>query len=234
MRKIMTAIDRLISVSVLGVSLGLLLGSSCPTIATTASEYRQRGLALRDQGNYTGAIEPLEKAVQQEPQNLEGRVLLGWTLYKAGQSDRATEELTTVIRSNPFSVTSWNALGIVDLVSGNVQSAIGCHLWAAMLNPQNEIAHYNLSLAYDRLQSSDLAIIHAQKATQLEPENPHPWLALAIAQQQAKHLSEAKQSYQKALQLNPVLGDRAFQILDLQEAGFNPEQIDRVTQLGAS
>jgi Flp pilus assembly protein TadD len=55
------------------------------------------------------------------------------------------------------------------------------HTRAAELEPGNEIAHYNLSLAYQRLGQVEQAIAEAQTATELEPGNPHPWVALALA-----------------------------------------------------
>lgn len=61
-----------------------------------------------------------------------------------------------------------------------------------MLKNDNEIAHYNLSLAYQRLKQYDLAIAYAQKAIELEPNNPHPFVAHAIAQWTSGDQSKAK------------------------------------------
>lgn len=201
-----------------------------PAIANSASEFRQRGLALRAQGNYGGAIGAFEQAIQLEPQNLDNQLLLGWTVYKAGDRDRAAQVLSQVTAKNPFAVNAWNALGIVDLVSGNVHSSVGSHLWATMLNPKNEVAHYNLSLALTRLQVFDRAIAHGEVATRLEPDNPHTWLALAIAQA-ATDSNQAKQHYRKAMALNPGLENPDIRAIDLQEAGFSPEQIQQVQAL---
>ena len=72
-------------------------------------------------------------------------------------------------------IPALNALGIAYLVNGNIDAAIATHTQAKTLNPENEIAYYNLSLAYQRLPDVDAAIRHANRATELEPYNPHPW-----------------------------------------------------------
>ncbi|MEB3295379.1 MAG: tetratricopeptide repeat protein [Synechococcales bacterium] len=198
---------------------------------TSAAQLRQQGLQLRQQGDLTEAIAVLQQAVEQEPSHLNGRVLLGWTLHKAGDRDRAAQELVDVVIRNPFQVEAWNALGIVDLVAGNIHSSVASHSWAVMLKPKNEIAHYNLSLALHRLQDYDRALLHAERATQLEPENPHPWIAKAIAQLGQGKRPEAIVTLQAGLALNAGLQDSSFLKLDLQEAGFSEEQIDLVASL---
>jgi Flp pilus assembly protein TadD len=197
----------------------------------SAPELRQQGLQLRQQGDMTGAIAALQQAVELQPNHLNGRVLLGWTLHKSGDRERATQELLDVTRGNPFHIEAWNALGIVDLVSGNVHSAIASHGWAALLKPNNEIAHYNLSLAFHRLQDYDRAILHAERAAQLEPENPHPWIALAIAQGDKGDRSQARYTLQKGFALNPQLQAPSFLQIDLQEAGFSAAQIEVANSL---
>ncbi|NJK60412.1 MAG: hypothetical protein HC918_09455 [Oscillatoriales cyanobacterium SM2_1_8] len=116
--------------------------------AQTPAEWRQIGLARRGQGDWPGAIAALEMATTQEPQNPTSYVLLGWTQHLAGQSAPAARSLWQAIARQPTHVEAFQALGIVYLVRGEVTPAIWSHLWAAVLNPQGEIAPYNLSLAY--------------------------------------------------------------------------------------
>jgi tetratricopeptide (TPR) repeat protein len=63
-----------------------------PTISDrkAAQKYRQSGLKLRQQGNYTEAIASFEKAAKLDPSNLSGRILWGWTLHLAEKETEAT------------------------------------------------------------------------------------------------------------------------------------------------
>ncbi|MGK7942456.1 MAG: DUF5615 family PIN-like protein [Crocosphaera sp.] len=92
--------------------------------------------------------------------------------------------------------------------------------WAA----DNEISHYNLSLAYHRLQQPAQAQIHGKQATVLEPNNPHTWVALALVYKQKNDLELAKKNYNKAIALDGRYGQHKF-LDNLERAGFTQEQI---------
>jgi Flp pilus assembly protein TadD len=198
--------------------------------ATSASEYRALGLSYRASERYAEAIAALKKSVKLEPQNLSGRVMLGWTQHLAGQEDAAIESLIQVLCRDPASVPALNALGIVYLVSGKLNTAVFVHTWAAILEPKNEVAYYNLSLAFHRLQIYDSAIITAKKAATLEPSNPHPLLALALAHWDSGDRASAKLAYRQAQNLDFRYSDRSF-LAHLKKAGFSTEQINTTKQI---
>lgn len=192
--------------------------------ATSASEYRSQGLSYRAAERYSDAIAALKKSVELEPQNLSGRVMLGWTQHLAEAEDAATQSLLEVVYRDPAFVPALNALGIVYLVDGKLLNAVFIHTWAAILEPENEIAYYNLSLGFHRLQLYGLAIVTAKKAAVLEPSNPHPIVARAIAHWDSGDRSSAKLTYRHAQNLDGRYGDRTF-LNHLKKAGFSTEQI---------
>lgn len=201
-----------------------------------AAKYRQQGLDYRGQKRYEEAIEVLQLAVNLDPKNLSGRVILGWTLHLAGQAEAASEALQQALEQDASHVPALNALGIVYLVEGQLELAVETHTRAITLKPDNEIGYYNLSLAYHRLQDYEQAMINAEQATILEPGNPHPWVALAIARwgHQAENTQDtdniAQEAYQQAIDLDPRYLE--FWFLDhLQQAGFSSEQIQTTDQL---
>jgi tetratricopeptide (TPR) repeat protein len=189
-----------------------------------AGQYRQEGLNLRRAGDLEGAIAALKIATALDPKNLDGQVILGWTQHLAGNRTAATQTLQIALRQNQTYVPALNALGIVYLVDGQLDAAVATHTHAAALKPDNEIAHYNLSLAYERLGQFEQAINHGQTATELEPGNPHPWVALALAHWSSGNQEQAQAYYGQALSLDGRYANRAY--LDhLEQAGFSQEQI---------
>jgi Flp pilus assembly protein TadD len=80
------------------------------------------------------------------------------------------------------------------------------------------------------LQQYDLAIATAQRAAELEPTNPHPLVALAIAHWGKGDRSAAQQAYRQAIDLDPRYREPAF-LTNLQEAGFSPDQIQTAGQV---
>lgn len=195
-----------------------------------ASSYRQLGLKYRGQKRYTEALEALSKSVDLNPANVSGQVILGWTFHLAGQEEDAIKTLQEAVNLDENHVPAYNALGIVYLVSGNLDKAVETHQKAIQLQSDNEIAHYNLSLAYHRLKDYEQGIIHGKKAVTLEPDNPHPWVALALVYWDKGDKSLAKETYQKAINLDSRYRESWF-LEHLKEAGFSEEQIQKVKEL---
>ena len=199
----------------------------------TADEYRQMGLAYRRQERFDEAITALQKSVTLDPQNLDGRIILGWTQHLSKKHDEAAQSLWSAIYLSPTSLQAFNAIGIVYLVRGDLSQSVLLHSWAAMLKSDNEIAHYNLSLAYQRLQQYDLAIAYAQKAIELEPNNPHPFVASAIAQWTAGDRTGAKKIFREAIGVDGRYRSPEF-LNFLNEAGFSSDQVQTAKQVLAS
>lgn len=207
-----------------------ILGCEPAFAANSASEYRSMGLSYRAGDRYDDAIAAFKKAVELEPQNASGRVLLGWTQHLAGQEKAATESLLPVIYHNPQYVPALNALGIVYLVNGDVTAAVATHAWAATIEPNNEIAYYNLSLSLHQLKLYSLAVLAATKAAKLEPNNPHPLVAKAIAYWNLDDRTSAKLTYRQASNLDPRYRNAVF-LEHLQKAAFSQAQIAIVKQV---
>ena len=199
-------------------------------IAQSAAEYRQVGIAARDRGDLTGAIAALQSAVELEPENLSGQIMLGWTLHLAGEGRKAANTLKQAIALDPFSPQTFNALGIVYLVNDDLLAAIATHNWAAWIKPDNEIAHYNLSLAYQRLDFHEWAIAAAERAMALEPDNPHPVVALAIAYWRQGARDQALTTYQEAITMDARYGNAQF-LTYLDQSGFSDEQIQEAQDI---
>ena len=199
----------------------------------TADEYRQIGLTYRQQERFDEAIAALQKSVVLDPQNLDGRIILGWTQHLAKKDSDAAKSLWEAIYRSPTSLQAFNAIGIVYLVRGDLPQSVVLHSWAAILKTDNEIAHYNLSLAYQRLEQYDLAIAYAQKAIELEPNNPHPFVASAIAKWDSGDQSSAKKTFRDAINVDARYRSPDF-LNFLNEAGFSAEQIQTAKQVLAS
>lgn len=192
--------------------------------ANSAGEYRQLGLSYRKQGRYSQAIAAMEKSVELEPNNIMGRVNLGWTQHLAGKQQDAAISLWLAIFQQPFFVPAYNALGIVYLVDGNLPLSIAVHSWAAILKPDNEIAYFNLSLALHRLKIYPLAIAAGNQAAVLEPNNPHPLVASAISYWDIGDRKLAQKTYHRAIKLDIRYKEPTF-LTHLKQAAFSSEQI---------
>jgi Flp pilus assembly protein TadD len=89
-----------------------------------------------------------------------------------------------------------------------------------------------LSLAYHRLKDFNSAITNAEKAVKLEPNNPHPLVALAMIYLEQGDSKKAHDTYRKAVDLDGRYRQKWF-LAHLKEAGFSQEQIKLVEKLRA-
>jgi len=108
------------------------------------------------------------------PTRLSACVNLGWYLHLQGQNQRAIDILNQVTRLAPKDTKAFNALGVIYLFTADYPKAVAINRTALQIQPNNEIAHYNLSLALWELGQFAEAQMHAQDAARLEPTNPIP------------------------------------------------------------
>lgn len=202
-------------------------------LATSSSEYRLLGLQYRKQGKYNEAIAAMKKSIELEPENISGRVNLGWTLHLTGKQGEAAKYLVQAIYQKPSFIPAYNALGIVYLVDGNLPASVLVHSWAAFLKPDNEIAFYNLSLALHQLEIYPLAIKTADRAAKLEPNNPHPLVAATISYWDNGDKNLAQQVYRQAINLDARYTQTNF-INHLTKAAFTQEQVNKTKEILSS
>jgi tetratricopeptide (TPR) repeat protein len=138
--------------------------------------------------------------------------------------------LQQVLAEDAKNILALNALGIVYLVSGNLSDAVKTHEQAVNLNPKNDIAHYDLALAYQSLKKYNLALTHAKEATQLEPNNPHTWVAIALVYWDKGDKSQAKTIYKRAINLDSRYRQSTF-LSHLKLAVFSADQIELTNKI---
>jgi tetratricopeptide (TPR) repeat protein len=207
-----------------GLNSNLAIANDSTNRSKEVQEYRQQGLAYRSQGDFQGAIAALTQSVNLAPADSGGYLILGWTQHLAGESEAAAKSLWRAIWLKPQLVEAANALGIVYLVRGELNTAILTHQWAGFFKAKNEIASYNLSLAYQQQREFPLAIAYAKIAINLEPKNPHPLVSLSISHWEDGDQISAKSNFQAAIDLDSRYRDPQF--LDfLNESGFSTAQI---------
>jgi tetratricopeptide (TPR) repeat protein len=93
--------SRLILVSVVGALL-----AASPTLLAQpgplpSADYAKQGTDLYKAGNFAGAIEPLEKAVELEPNNFEYRYMLAQSYRQSGHCDKARPLYQTLVDAAP-------------------------------------------------------------------------------------------------------------------------------------
>src|SRR5207248_4606019 len=105
------------------------------------------GTEALGQGNPAEARLALEKALRYKPRNQRARNLLGLSLFKLGDLQRAEEIYRSLIEDHPADPTLRVNLGLVFLKSSAAADAVRCFETALDLSPEHQKAQNYLGLA---------------------------------------------------------------------------------------
>jgi tetratricopeptide (TPR) repeat protein len=158
-----------------------LVGSGQPT----AEAWNNKGLALFKQGNYGGAIQAYDTAIQLNPQFAEAWNGKGKVLIMQGKYDEAIQAFDKAIKLNQSYAEAWNDKGIALEAQRNLNEAIQAFDKAIELNPQFAEAWYDKGGALNSQGKYDEAIQACDKAIELTPDFAEAWVnkGFALGQQ---------------------------------------------------
>lgn len=76
---------------------------------------------------------------------------------------------------------------------GNVEGAIGKLEELLQQDEKHVLTHLALSVLYPKVEKHDLAVLHAEKAVEIEPEDTFNWTALSTTYQKAYEATRDRQ-----------------------------------------
>ena len=126
----------------------------------------------------------------------------------AGESTAALGILTEGVIENPDSVDLWIQIGALEVGSGRDLEAASTYREAIRLDSGNGLARNNLAFLLvttkdPLLRDPVLALVHAQQALRLEPENPAFLDTLAEVFNVTGHHSKAVSTIKRAIAIAP-------------------------------
>lgn len=94
-------------------------------------------------------------------------------------------------------------LGNLALQKGYCQKALAYYTKAKEAFPHSDVLAYNQGVCYWEMNQAPEAILHFEQASQLNPDNPNPWIGLGQAYPQINHYPKAIHAFEKAKSLKP-------------------------------
>ena len=137
-----------------------------------------RALALQAISmHFQNQIELARERIEVNPQDVDAYSVMARTLVMAGESTAALGILTEGIIENPQSVDLWIQIGALEVGSGRDAEAASAYREAIRLDSGSGLARNNLAFLLvttkdPELRDPVLALVHAQQALTMEPENP--------------------------------------------------------------
>jgi tetratricopeptide (TPR) repeat protein len=162
------------------------------------------GLVLIDQGNYSGAVPELQRAIALDPLQYNSYGNLGRTYYLQGKLDAATTVLRKGIAIAPKSGYVHRVLGDVYRKQHNLDGAAAEYRTDVALEPALADPHSSLGdLNYDRGNYADAATEY-QRAIALSPKLSAPHNGLGNIRYAQDAYDQAAKEYATAAALSPT------------------------------
>lgn len=160
-------------------------------------------------GNRTLLEDSAHAFIQRHPQAPQAWLGLASLMAALDNEEAEWDAVEKAIECNPGSVEAWLYRGRLQEKAGNFEGAAGDYRRVLEVLPEHAAANNNL--AYCLLMSNgdaQAALVAAQRALAIWPENAHVLHTLGMAQLQAGALDDSLVNLSHALELRP--GDPAF------------------------
>lgn len=161
---------------------------------------------LAAKGQNDQAIRILRGIIQDEPRNVDARLLMGSLLVETGQQKEAIAQLSEAVRLRPQSAEAQNALGEAYNKFGDTKSARAPFEKAVSLNPVFAAAQVNLGLLLVQAGEWQSAAGHLDRAIRLlghTADAAYPHYLLAKVFSARNEASKAVAELQEAVALRP-------------------------------
>ncbi len=127
------------------------------SVRDDATAHVMLGMTLMKDGDIEAASIQIERALQQNPNEIEARYYRGVIARQRGDLPGAIKEMEVVVLANPQHSLAQAELGTLSLQMGNLDRARQAFEQAVSISPDVPENHYQLGLAYSRLGFQDKA-----------------------------------------------------------------------------
>lgn len=163
----------------------------------------QDGLNKYDAGNYEGAIEDFNQAIELDPRNALAYNRRGDAYYRLGDYEQAQADSSQAILLNPQDANAYYDRGFAFSELGKYKEAIADYNQAIKLNSQDVYAYYGRALARAELKDNKGAIGDFNKAIALKPQYTEAYLQRGILRRHLKQRLGAIQDFDRIIKINP-------------------------------
>jgi tetratricopeptide (TPR) repeat protein len=180
-----------------------------PAAVLSAQETQDALLEYRS-GNFERAIEITTGELEENPNNVESHVVMGWSLNALRQYQEALDIGLGGLQISQYDHRLIQIVAEADLNLGNMPAALEyleLYVQVAPTGSQIDWVYYAMGevfLDWGQYHRADIALT---ASVYHNGRNAIRWARLGYAREQLSDWQEALQAYERALQLDPDLGD---------------------------
>ncbi len=158
-------------------------------------------------GEYNKAIDVLNKAIKDNPNNESAIYEIAYCYDQIGDFEKSIDCYSKFIDENPYSFTSWYNLGNAYSKIENYEKAIWAYDYCLLINDSFPPVYFNLANAYLADNKYRKAIENFHKCIEMEGDDPIAFCYIGECHEQLNELELARLFYNKSLELAPVFPD---------------------------
>jgi Flp pilus assembly protein TadD len=144
----------------------------------------------------------LRKSLLSAPKNAEAHALNGFLFSAENNLTAATREFDEAIRLNPSLGNGWLGRGLVRIRRGDRADGLADLQMAAILEPNRSLFRSYLGKAFADAGEVQEATRQLTRATELDANDPTPWLYSALLKQQGNQINGAITNMEMSQSLN--------------------------------
>jgi cellulose synthase operon protein C len=159
------------------------------------------------QGDNNGAVDSLQTALKNDPDNAAAHFQLGLAFDQQHNEGRAESEWREAVRLRPDMAEAQRALATIELSRGDLDAFIQTAEQIISSQPNSPDGFLLRSLAEVKRQKYSDAEQDLHRAMNLAPQSPSPYIQLGNIRLLQKKYGEAEAFYQQALDRDPGFSD---------------------------
>ena len=177
------------------------------TNETYAQRHYESALDYFEQGNYEKALQQIDNAIQQTPDNPDYLSTKGIFLHRMNDVMRAVDSYQRAIKVDPNHSFSHYNLGLIFMKEGKVLQAI--QQWEAVLKtkPNDIDSNFNIAVALTQLGKTKQAIPFYKKILELDPSHVQTHQNLGVIYRDEHEFGLAKEHFIKLRDLDSTFSE---------------------------
>lgn len=160
--------------------------------------------AYKAQNRYEFAAAALSQAILNDPENLTYRTLEIELAYRTGRFAAAAHLLTKLTAEYPNEFPLAKRLSLVQLLSGDLESARSGLEWMTILQPNDPDLRLQYATILLRMDQPEMALVELKNTIEIVPNYDDAWALIAITYGELARINEAREAFDRALELQPT------------------------------
>lgn len=157
-------------------------------------------------------LEELEQSVQEDPDDLDDRLLLSQAYLGTKQWDKAATQLEVVVKGDDKNHKALFDLSNAWLAAGNKDKAIDCLIQLEQRLPNDPGVRFRLAELLLDNDEEELAVKEYKNAVDMQPNNAVFHFRYGVALKEVDREDKAEQAIRRALELQPAFPAAHFQL----------------------